>query len=96
VYEKGLIFEDGRLQCFVAEFENLEKSVVHFGQDVWFEMKLIDNAHLPLNNCYQSTFYLNMKDIFYSKNMNLLKELLGTKLEHQNESFENTLTFLSY
>lgn len=52
VYEKAIIFEDERLQCFVAEFENLEKSVVHVGQNVWMELKLIDNDTMPLNTVY--------------------------------------------
>lgn len=69
MYEKCIIFEDEWLSCFIAEFDNLEKATVHVGQNVWLELKLIDNDLMPLNLAYQNTFYLNMKDLFYSKNM---------------------------
>lgn len=75
-----MIFEDIRLQCFVAEYENIEHAIIHIGSEMWIEICLIDNAYMPLNTAYENVFYLNMKDLYYSKNMKIFKDLLGEKL----------------
>lgn len=65
---------------------------MHVGSDVWFEVSLIDNSMMPLNFVYENKFYLNFKDIFNSKNMSILREMLGEKLENKGEEFERSLS----
>lgn len=50
---------------------------------------------MPLNYVYENKFYLNFKDIFNSKNMAILKELLGEKLENRGEDFEKSIQNIS-
>lgn len=80
VYEHALIFEDQRLGCFIAEWKNIQVANIHVGDEMWIELKLIDNFSFPLNSCYENRILLNLKDLYYSKNMKLFRELLGDKI----------------
>lgn len=96
VYEHALIFEDAWLQCFVAEFKNIERVNTYLGEETWMEFILNENSGLPLNTCFESKFILNMKDLYYSKNIKWLRDILKDKLTTISEDFKtDDLQYLS-
>lgn len=67
------------------------------------EVKVIKNSSFPMNTISEKTILVNIRNNLYSKNMNILCELLGEdKIERISEGFEQntdlfqTLEFRNY
>lgn len=88
LYEKAIIFEDAKLQCFVAEFVKIERVTTYLGAaETWMEFVMNDTTGLPLNTCFENKFILNVKDLYYTPPFAKLKDALKDRMTVVSEEF---------
>lgn len=89
VYENAIIFEDTSLHNFVIDLKDIEKVSFYTSKDTWADIQVRDTSSFPLNTIADGRIIINIKNNFYSKNMNLLCEAIGEeRIEKFAENFE--------
>jgi hypothetical protein len=88
IYEKAIIFEDVKLNCFVAEYSNIEKVTTYLGSETWIEFTLKDTSTLPLNTCFENKFILNVQELYYAPNFKIVRDSLKNVMNIVSQDFQ--------